>query len=192
MYQNSDASVSKMIKFFRTSVKSLLAIALVLTLGACSTGGVAGLEPFKSQDGLYGFLFPTGWTRVAVDNGPEVVYHDLINSDETLSLVISKLENEVDLDDLGGADAVGERLFGAKTSDNPIQLIEASEREVDERKFYDLEYAVNLEENSRHEIATVVVDRGYLYTLAASTSEQRWSKMQDTFKRVVSSFTFFI
>ena len=51
---------------------------------------------------------------------------------------------------------------------------------------------VDLEENSRHEIATVVVDRGYLYTLAASTSEQRWSKMQDTFKRVVSSFTFFI
>ena len=64
-----------MIKFLRTSFKSLLAIALVLTLAACSTGGAAGLEPFKSQDGRYGFLFPTGWTRVAVDNGPEVVYH---------------------------------------------------------------------------------------------------------------------
>ena len=182
----------KMIKFLRTSFKSLLAIALVLTLGACSTGGTAGLEPFKSQDGRYGFLFPTGWTRVAVDNGPEVVYHDLINSDETLSLVISKLENEVDLDDLGGADAVGKRLFGEKNSNNPIQLIDASEREVGERKFYDLEYFINLEEKSRHEIATVVVDRGYLYTLAASTSEQRWSKMQDTFKRVVTSLTFFI
>jgi len=182
----------QMINFFRTSLKSFLAIALVLTLGACSTGGASGLEPFKSQDGRYGFLFPTGWTRVAVDNGPEVVYNDLINSDETLSLVISKLENEVDLDDLGGADAVGERLFGENDSKNPIQLIEAKEREVDERKFYDLEYSVDLEEKSRLEIATVVVERGYLYTLAASTSEQRWSKMQDTFKRVVSSFTFFI
>ena len=182
----------KMIKFLRTSFKSLLAIALVLTLGACSTGGASGLEPFKSQDGRYGFLFPTGWTRVAVDNGPEVVYHDLINSDETLSLVISKLENEVDLDDLGGADAVGERLFGEKNINNPIQLIDASEREIDERKFYDFEYSVDLQANSRHEIATVVVDRGYLYTLAASTSEQRWSKMKDTFKRVVSSLTFFV
>ena len=129
---------------------------------------------------------------MAVDNGPEVVFHDLINSDETLSLVISKLENEVDLDELGGADAVGERLFGEKNINNTIQLIDASEREVDERKFYDLEYSVDLEEKSRHEIATVVVNRGYLYTLAASTSEQRWSKMQDTFKKVVSSFTFFI
>ena len=183
---------SKMIRFLRTSFKSLIAIALVLTLVACSTGGASGLEPFKSKDGSYGFLFPTGWTRVAVDNGPEVVYHDLINSDETLSLVISKLENEVDLDDLGGADAVGERLFGEKNSKNPIQLIEAMEREVDDHKFYDLEYSIDLEEKSRHEIATVVVDRGYLYTLAASTSEQRWAKMQDIYKRVVNSFTFFI
>ena len=182
----------KMINFLRTSFKSLLAIALVLTLGACSTGGASGLEPFKSQDGRYGFLFPTGWTRVAVDNGPEVVYHDLINSDETLSLVISKLETDIDLDDLGGADAVSERLFGAYESKNPIQLMEATEREVDDHTFYDLEYAVNLEEKSRHEFATVVVDRGYLYTLAASSSEQRWSKMHDIYKRVVSSFTFFI
>ena len=183
---------SKMIKFLRTSFKSLLAIALVLMLGACSTGVSAGLEPFKSQDGRYGFLFPTGWTRVAVDNGPEVVYHDLINSDETLSLVISKLDNEIDLDDLGGADAVGERLFGANNSENPIQLIEAKEREVDDHKFYDLEYSVNLENKNRHEIATVVVDRGYLYTLAASSSERRWEKMQDIYNRVISSFTFFI
>ena len=181
-----------MIKFLRTSFKSLLAIALVLTLGACSTGGASGLEPFKSQNGQYGFLFPTGWTRVAVDNGPEVVYHDLINSDETLSLVISKLENEIDLDDLGGPDAVGERLFGEKNIDNPIKLIEALEREVNNHIFYDLEYSVDLEEKSRHEIATVVVDKGYLYTLAASTNEQRWPKMKDTFKRVITSFTFFI
>ncbi len=181
-----------MIKFLRTSFKSLLAIALVLTLGACSTGGVSGLEPFKSQDGSYGFLFPTGWTRVAVDNGPEVVYHDLINSDETLSLVISKLEKEINLEDLGGADAVGERLFGEKNSNNPIHLIDAEEREVGERKFFDLEYTVDLEDKSRHEIATVVVNKGFLYTLAVSTNEQRWSKMQDTFKRVISSLTFFI
>tara|TARA_B100000700_G_scaffold307140_1_gene383153 strand:+ start:1298 stop:1864 length:567 start_codon:yes stop_codon:yes gene_type:complete len=183
---------SKMIKFLRTSFKSLLALALVLSLGACSTSGASGLEPFKSQDGRYGFLFPTGWTRVTVDNGPDVVYHDLINSDETLSLVISKLENEVDLDELGGAAAVGERLFGEKDSKNPIELIDAKEREINDHKFFDLEYSVNLENNRRHEFATVVVDRGYLYTLATSSSEQRWSKMKDIYKRVVSSFTFFI
>ncbi len=183
---------SKMIKFIRTSFKSLLAIALVLTLGACSTGGNSGLEPFKSQDGRYGFLFPIGWTRVAVDNGPEVVYHDLINSDETLSLVISKLENEVDLEDLGGADEVGVRLFGEVNSKSSIQLIESKERETEDHTFFDFEYSIDSKGKNRHEFATVVADRGYLYTFAASTSEQRWSKMQDIYKRVVTSFTFFI
>ncbi len=178
-------------KFLRTSFKSLLAITLVLMLGACSTGGTSGLEPFQSKDGRYGFLFPIGWTRVAVDNGPEVVYHDLINSDETLSLVISKLENDVNLDELGGADFVGERLFRSN-SNNSIQLIEANEREVENHKFYDFEYTVDSGNLSRHEIATVAVDRGYLYTLAASTNEQRWSKMNDIYKRVITSFTFFI
>ncbi len=98
----------------------------------------------------------------------------------------------MDLDELGGASAVVERLFGANDIKNSIELIQAEEREVDNHKFYDLEYSVNLEDKSRHEFATVVVDRGYLYTLAASSSEQRWSKMQDIFKRVVSSFTFFV
>ena len=181
-----------MIKLLQNSIKSFLAIALVFMLGACSSGASSGLEPFKSQDGRYGFLFPTGWTRVAVQNGPEVVFHDLINSDETLSLVISKLENEVDLDNLGGANAVGERLFGKNNNQSSIKSIEAEEREVNGNKFYDFEYSVNTKDNSRHEIATVVVDRGYLYTLAASTNEQRWTKMHDIYKRVVSSFTFFI
>ncbi len=181
-----------MVKLLRKSFKSFLALALVLMLGACSTGVASGLEPFKSQDGGYGFLFPTGWTRVAVKSGPEVLFHDLINSDETLSLVISKIENEVDLDDLGGANAVGERLFGNNDNKASIKLIEAQEREMSGHKFFDLEYSVNLEDNSRHEIATVVIDRGYLYTLAASSSEQRWTKMQDIYKRVLSSFTFFI
>ena len=79
-------------------------------------------------------------------------------------------------------------IIGENDSKNPIQLLEAKEREVDNHKFYDLEYSVNLENKSRHEFATVVVDRGYLYTLAASSSEQRWLKMQDIYKRVVNVF----
>ncbi len=66
-------------------------------LGACSSSPSAGLEPFQSTDGRYGFLYPTGWTRVSVNNGPAVVFHDLINSDETLSLVVSRLENDIEL-----------------------------------------------------------------------------------------------
>ena len=63
---------------------------------ACSGGINAGLEAYQSPDGRYAFLYPTGWTRVKVDGGPEIIYHDLINSNETLSLVVSDVNKEVE------------------------------------------------------------------------------------------------
>ena len=75
--------------------KYLLLVFLCLTLSACSGGLNAGLEAYQSPDGRYAFLFPTGWTRVKVDGGPEIIYHDLINSNETLSLVISDVNKAV-------------------------------------------------------------------------------------------------
>ena len=80
----------KNIKF--NPFKYLFLIFLCLTLSACSGGLNAGLEAYQSPDGRYAFLYPTGWTRVKVDGGPEIIYHDLINSNETLSLVISDVK----------------------------------------------------------------------------------------------------
>ncbi|MCY3909817.1 MAG: photosystem II reaction center PsbP, partial [Cyanobacteria bacterium MAG COS3_bin_20] len=55
-----------------------------------------------------------------------------------------------------------------------------------------LEYAVHLEDRDRHELATVVVDRGRLYTLATSVNEDRWGKVGDLCGRVVRSLTLLI
>ena len=58
--------------------------------------------------------------------------------------------------------------------------------------FYDLEYAVHLPDRDRHELATVVVDRGRLYTLATSVNEERWAKVSDLCGRVVTSLNLLI
>ncbi len=162
-------------------------------LGACSSSPSAGLEPFQSTDGRYGFLYPTGWTRVSVNNGPAVVFHDLINSDETLSLVVSRLENDIELESLGTPKEVGDRLINQLISPEDetriIELIQSEEREVSENVFYDLEYKINYPNRTRHEIATVVVDRGTLYTFAAGTDDSRWPKVSGLLERVVNSFT---
>ena len=71
-------------------LSALVALGLALLLSACSAAA-AGLNSFQSPDGRYAFLYPTGWTRVQVSDGPQVVFHDLINADETLSLVISEV-----------------------------------------------------------------------------------------------------
>ncbi|MBM5824093.1 MAG: photosystem II oxygen evolving complex protein PsbP [Cyanobacteria bacterium M_surface_10_m2_119] len=173
----------------------LLALGLGLALVGCSASA-AGLNGFQSADGRYAFLYPTGWTRVQVSGGPQVVFHDLINSDETLSLVISEVTPERDLTALGSAVAVGETLrrqvIAPEGSGRQAELVQADAREQDGRTFYDLEYAVHLQDRDRHELATVVVDRGRLYTFAASTNEIRWPKVKDLFHQVVSSFNLLV
>jgi photosystem II oxygen-evolving enhancer protein 2 len=133
---------------------------------------------------------------VAVTGGPTVVFHDLINSDETVSLVVSDVDADNDLQTLGSAVAVGERLrrdvIAPDGSGRNAELIEARERESSGHTFYDLEYAVHLQDRDRHELATVVVDRGRLYTLATSTNESRWPRVKDLFESVITSFTLLI
>ena len=96
-----------------------------------------------------------------------MVFHDLINSDETVSLVVSDVDADDDLESLGSAVAVGERLrrevIAPDGSGRDADLIEASERDSEGHIFYDLEFAVHLQDRDRHELATVVVDRGRLY-----------------------------
>lgn len=179
----------------RHQLPRLVALLLAVVLVGCSAAA-AGLQSFQSPDGRYAFLYPTGWTRVQVSGGPQVVFHDLINSDETLSLVISEVTPESDLANLGSAVAVGESLrrnvIAPEGSGRQAELVQAVERDNGGRTFYDLEYAVHLDDRDRHELATVVVDRGRLYTFAASTNEIRWVKVKDLFQQVVTSFSLLV
>ncbi len=179
----------------RAVLMAVLALGLISGLGACSASA-AGLQSFQSPDGRYAFLYPTGWNRVQVSEGPQVVFHDLINSDETLSLVISDVNTINNLSDLGSAEAVGERLrqvvIAPEGSGRQAELVEARERELGGRTFYDLEYSVHLADRNRHELATVVADRGRLYTFAASTNDVRWPKVRELFQRVITSFNLLV
>ncbi len=174
-------------------LRAAVALALCVGLVACSAVA-AGLQSFQSPDGRYAFLYPTGWTRVQVSDGPQVVFHDLINSDETLSLVISEVNGTNSLENLGSAVAVGEKLrrvvIAPEGSGREAELVEASERQDPAgHTFYDLEYAVHLNDRDRHELATVVMDRSRLYTFAASTNEVRWPRVKELFHQVVTSFS---
>ena len=185
-----------LMQLIRSFTRTVLFSVLALALGACAAGPTAGLQSYQSPDGRFAFLYPTGWTQVQVSNGPRVVFHDLIHSDETVSLMINNVNEENELTELGSAVAVGERLrrevIATAGSGRTAELVEANEREVNNHTFYDLEYAVHLEDRDRHELATVVVDRGRLYTLATSVNEDRWKKVQDLCGRVVHSLNLLI
>ena len=184
----------KNIKF--NPFKYLLLIFLCFTLSACNGSLNAGLEAYQSPDGRYAFLYPTGWTRVKVEGGPEIIYHDLINSNETLSLVISDVKKEIELEQLGSPKEVGETLINKviapEGSGRSVRLLNAKKRESSNHIFYDLEYELNLNEQARHELATVVIDRETLYTFAVGTNEDRWKKVDGMFNNVIESFKFLI
>ena len=184
----------KNIKF--NPFKYVLLIILCFILSGCSGGLNAGLEAYQSPDGRYTFLYPTGWTRIKVEGGPEIIYHDLINSNETLSLVVSDVKKEVDLEQLGSPIEVGQTLIdkviAPEGSGRDVRLVDANKRESSNHIFYDLEYQLNLNDQDRHELATVVIDRGTLYTFAVGTNEDRWDKVNGMFNNVIESFNFLI
>ena len=193
--------IVKAIKFYywkmkKNLFKNFLILSICFFLSACGSGLSAGLEAYQSPDGRYGFFYPTGWTRVKVDGGPEIIYHDLINSNETLSLVVSDVNKDVELDQLGTPSEVGQTLIdkviAPEGSGRSVKLLNANQREDEKHVFYDLEYELNLNEQDRHELATVVIDRGSLYTFAVGTNEERWNKVEKMFKNVIESFNFLI
>jgi photosystem II oxygen-evolving enhancer protein 2 len=74
-------------------------------------------------------------------------------------------------------------------SGREAELVNAEARESGDKTYYILEYSVKLPNQIRHNIASVAVSRGKLYTLNASTTEKRWTKLQNLFEQVAKSFS---
>jgi photosystem II oxygen-evolving enhancer protein 2 len=174
------------------AIAALLLLVLSLGLNGC-TSGVSGLKSYiDSLDG-YEFLYPNGWVPVQVTNGPDVVFHDLIERTENVSVVISSVPKGKTLTDLGTPGEVGYQLqknaIAPPDSGRKAELVNAEARESGDNTYYVLEYAVQLPNQARHNLASVAISHGQLYTLNASTTEQRWNKMQDVLENVVKSFS---
>jgi photosystem II oxygen-evolving enhancer protein 2 len=162
-----------------------------------SSGALAGGGFNRYVDTIdgYEFLYPLGWLEVKVsrDNGPDVVFRDLIEQTENVSVVINPIPDRKTLQDLGTPSEVGYRLSKAAIappdSGRQAELVNAEARQVEGQDYYILEYAVKLPNHQeRHNLASAVVHRNQLYTFNASTTEKRWAKVQKFLKTAVYSF----
>jgi photosystem II oxygen-evolving enhancer protein 2 len=170
--------------------------ALMVVLTFCLSGCVtptSGLVPFVDSKDGYRFLYPNGWLETKLKNGPDILFHDIIEPSEMVSVVISKLESVKTLPEIGTPNDVGlrvrERVIAAAGSGREAQLLSAEQREVSGKPYYLLEYAVKRTNGeSRHDLVSVSAARGNLYTLSISSLENRWTKVKSLFHRVASSF----
>lgn len=172
-------------------------LAAIFLIVLCLSGCISGVSSLKSYvDSLdgYEFLYPNGWISVNVSNGPDVVFHDLIETTENISVVISEVPQGKTLADLGTPSEVGYKLaknaIAPPDSGREAELVNVDKLETDTKTYYLLEYAVKLpNQQQRHNLASVAVSRGKLFTFNASTPERRWTKVKPTLDAVVKSFT---
>jgi photosystem II oxygen-evolving enhancer protein 2 len=177
-------------------LKRVLAIALVVTtliITGCTSLG-AGLKSYVDSLDGYEFLYPNGWIPVKVADGPDVVFHDLIEPTENVSVVFSEVPGGKSLTELGSATEIGYQLsknaIAPPDSGREAELVNAGTKTSKDKTYYLLEYAVSLPgDEHRHNLASVAVSRGKLFTFNVSTTEDRWEKVGDTLEQVVKSFT---
>jgi photosystem II oxygen-evolving enhancer protein 2 len=180
----------------REMLKRIVAVLLVviaLSLQGC-VSGVTGMKSFSDSTDGYRFLYPNGWLQIKVNNGPDVVFHDIIEQTDNVSVVINPVQGKKTLADLGTPSEVGYQLgksaIAPPNSGRTAELITAEAREVANQQYYLLEYLVNLpDQTQRHNLASAIVFRGKLYTFNASTPENRWDKMKDALELAVKSFS---
>jgi len=170
----------------------VIAMLLSLMLHGC-VSSISGLKVYVDSTDGYQFLYPNGWIPVKVANGPDIVLRDLIQETENVSVVVSPVDSDKTLSDLGSPSEVGQRLaqrvIAPPDSGRKAELVAAASRQLGPKTYYNLEYAIKLGNQERHNLASVAVSRGKLYTISASAPEQRWSRVHDTFEQVVNSFS---
>jgi photosystem II oxygen-evolving enhancer protein 2 len=180
-------------RFFARAFALVATFVFALTLQGCvSIGG--GLNAFVDDIDGYRFLYPNGWVQVkAINSGLDVVFHDIIEQTENLSIVINPIPGKKSLKDLGSPSEVGYQLsksaIAPDGSGRTAELIDASERETNGKIYYQLEYLVKLADGrERHNIASASISRGKLFTLNASTPKGRWEAMKSPLERAAQSF----
>jgi photosystem II oxygen-evolving enhancer protein 2 len=172
-------------------IAAIVLIVLSLSLQSC-VSATSGLKSFADEYDGYKFLYPNGWVEARVNDGPDVVLHDLIEQSENVSVVISPVQEGQTLKDLGTPSEVGYKLsktIAPPGSNRQAELINAESRNIDDKTYYTLEYAVQLPNQERHNLASVIVRRGKLFTFNLSTTEDRWEKVKNKFELVVKSFS---
>jgi photosystem II oxygen-evolving enhancer protein 2 len=173
-----------------------LFLVISLLLPGCAPA-LAEMKTFVDPADGYQLLYPNGWVPADVKGsslGLDAIFHDLIEPTETLSVIISQVSADKNLEQFGNATEVGEHLV-AKMNSSPqnrgsVSLIDAQARSSAGKTYYNLEYQVKFpDRRERHDVASVVINKGKLYTLDISAPERRWKKVKDTFYTVANSFS---
>jgi len=139
------------------------------------------LEPFVDVQRGYKLYRPAGWNQFDADPGVyDVKFQDIIESETTVQVATSPVQNSTSITALGDLQEVGAKLSKSRNA----QLLAANERTVDGS----LVYTFELQGEAYHELLALCINRGKLYRVNTVTSNKKWNKRAELYKNVVLSF----
>jgi photosystem II oxygen-evolving enhancer protein 2 len=153
-----------------------------------------GLRAFADAAGQYSFSYPNGMIRVDApkrEGAPVVLLRDLVFEDEGVNLMVADFDKASRIDELGDIQAVGlqvaDKILAPPGSNRTAKLLNGGQLEQNGKLYYIFEFASQVGNFPRHDVVAVTIDRHRLFTLTASTSEQRWPKVNKAFYEVAQS-----
>lgn len=189
--KDSEGKEANMLK--RIAVALLILVSL--SLQSCAASAALSLKSYVNTYEGYEFLYPNGWVQTKVEKGPDVVFHDLIEEKENVSVVISPIsDRSKKLEEIGTPTEVGYKLsktvVAPPDSGREAELVSAESRQNGDEVYYLLEYAIKLPDQAlRHNLTSAIIRRGQLFTFSLYTSENRWQKSEELFRKVVNTFS---
>ncbi len=168
-----------------------LVVASVFISGCVSS---VSLRPYNDPGGLYSFSYPNGMVEVEVGANQEpirLLFHDLIMQTENVNLMVSPYTEADQITDVGTPAEVGARvadkILAPEGSGRTATLLKAGQLDTEGHSYYLLEYETQVGPLARHDMLAVTIQRNELYTLVASTSQERWPEVKETFYAVAQS-----
>lgn len=140
----------------------------------------------KYQDSMRGFtiLAPSGWNKFEGEVGAyDVKWQDLVDPRENIKISSTPVKSTTTSISALGEDvaAIGQSLAGKRNA----SLVSASERLTDGILFYVFDFAI---EDGTHQVLSLCVNKGKIWSLDANTIEKRWAKRQELYMNVIGSF----
>ncbi|AZB72420.1 photosystem II reaction center PsbP [Synechococcus elongatus] len=163
------------------------AIASLLLLTACQTLALPIYQGANWQ-----FAYPPAWVAVEEPGPATIAFRDPLSPDRNLSLLISPVPATSQLTDLGDPPTVGYTLqtqwLNQPDRGRQVELLTAEQQETALGPAYLLEYAVQIGQQARHDLAAIALVQGQLYTFVISLPAREFEQQPQRYREILRSF----
>jgi len=141
------------------------------------------LEGYKDLPRGWSILAPAGWNKFDGEIGAyDTKWQDVVEPMENIKLSTNPVKsNTTSIAVLGDVKVLGDSLATKRDA----KLLKAEERQTSGVLFYDFEFAIK---GGTHQLLTICVSKGKVWSLDANSSEKRWPKRKALYENAVGSF----